>query len=547
MKSRYPGANSFQEDDSPLFFGRDKDIRTLSSRILSNTITVLHSKSGLGKTSLLQAGVLPRITKQKDFLIIKIRLGAADSSGSLPPLQTLQQAIPKESTWADEMLDDSLWSSIKKLELMGKHKIIVVIDQFEELFSYQEQDIIHFKNGIAEMISENIPIRLQEPINAALDADEENEDENEDLELLFMPADIKIVFAIRSDKFSLLGRIADKIPTLLRNQYELQALDKKGAKDAILKPANAEGDFYSAPFVYTEDAVSKILKYLTDSDTQPIESTQLQILCDKIEKLQLKEVKVEDIPDFEDIFSDFYYDTLELIEESERLAVKRFVENELVKKGQRISLDRNVCEEFVTDKHLSILVNAHLVREERNNLGGTNYELAHDTLLSPIIKSKEIQKAEDDRRAQAQKLKEAEALAEKERAELAKAQKQVRTVRRALIFAVVMLVLAFAGLGYALIKEKEARLANKDAKEQRDFAKSKEKEALEALAKFQEEQAAKEKFTFDALKKRASTIIDAGGCPDDLLREMKEITENHPEKKQLEKETYELKTRSKCP
>ena len=57
---RYPGPHSFQDKDveRDSFFGRKPEIRDLVNKILSFRLIVLFGKSGLGKTSLLQAGGL---------------------------------------------------------------------------------------------------------------------------------------------------------------------------------------------------------------------------------------------------------------------------------------------------------------------------------------------------------------------------------------------------------------------------------------------------------------------------------------------------------
>ncbi|MFM7862982.1 MAG: hypothetical protein ACKPHU_02130, partial [Planctomycetaceae bacterium] len=55
------GLRSFTEDVSQYFFGRDKEIPDLADRIRQRPLTILYGQSGLGKTSLLNAGVIPRL------------------------------------------------------------------------------------------------------------------------------------------------------------------------------------------------------------------------------------------------------------------------------------------------------------------------------------------------------------------------------------------------------------------------------------------------------------------------------------------------------
>jgi hypothetical protein len=59
--SPYKGSESYQIEDSELFFGRDAEASRLLSRILSSRFTLLHAQSGAGKTSLLNARIIPRL------------------------------------------------------------------------------------------------------------------------------------------------------------------------------------------------------------------------------------------------------------------------------------------------------------------------------------------------------------------------------------------------------------------------------------------------------------------------------------------------------
>lgn len=62
----WPGPKPYQEQDADLFFGREDDIRRIMSSILRQRLTVLLAGSGVGKTSLLQAGVLPRLRRLRE-------------------------------------------------------------------------------------------------------------------------------------------------------------------------------------------------------------------------------------------------------------------------------------------------------------------------------------------------------------------------------------------------------------------------------------------------------------------------------------------------
>jgi putative ribosome biogenesis GTPase RsgA len=61
--TRYPGAQPFSDDalSRKVFFGREREVIALSDQILANRMVVVYARSGLGKTSLLNAGVAQRL------------------------------------------------------------------------------------------------------------------------------------------------------------------------------------------------------------------------------------------------------------------------------------------------------------------------------------------------------------------------------------------------------------------------------------------------------------------------------------------------------
>src|SRR5262249_19133718 len=60
----YKGVESYQVEDAALFFGRKQEAEQLVAKILSSRITLLHAQSGAGKTSLLNAMVIPELERR---------------------------------------------------------------------------------------------------------------------------------------------------------------------------------------------------------------------------------------------------------------------------------------------------------------------------------------------------------------------------------------------------------------------------------------------------------------------------------------------------
>ena len=87
---RYPGLRPFEDTDldRSLFFGRDREKEELLHLILAEKLTVVFAKSGTGKSSLLNAGILQAL-RERDFLPIKIRF----NDSRFTPLDMVHQAI----------------------------------------------------------------------------------------------------------------------------------------------------------------------------------------------------------------------------------------------------------------------------------------------------------------------------------------------------------------------------------------------------------------------------------------------------------------------
>lgn len=94
-KNRYPGAQPFSDDDLShrVFFGREDAARLLTDKILANQLVVVYGRSGLGKTSLLNAGLAP-LLRAEGYLPLFLRVNDTKKGA----LQSLLDAIPSEAS-----------------------------------------------------------------------------------------------------------------------------------------------------------------------------------------------------------------------------------------------------------------------------------------------------------------------------------------------------------------------------------------------------------------------------------------------------------------
>lgn len=402
---RYPGLSPFTAEQKDIFFGRDNDIKELSKLIFIERKVLLYSKSGYGKTSLLNAGVIPRLKGENaEFEFITIRFTSYNRESKFTPNNIFLQTIKKHTDFAETekkqtFLDtyashykDTYWFLFKKNQVVGKEEknYILVFDQFEELFSYPSKQIKEFYYQFAELIkSGRQPLFVNDFKSEILK--NKKQIDADSLELFYDDINVQCVFSMRSDRLSELNMLADKITDIQKVFYELQPLTSEQARQAITVPAQKEGDFDSHSFEYETKAIQKILDALTNKGNQKIETTQLQIVCQRIElnlptSKGLGNVKIleTDIPVFSDIFLSFYNEAITKVTTDDKNAVRQFIEDQLIIEGKRISLDQFVCQRYVNSETLDTLVDTRLLRAERNSVEGFSYELSHDTLVPPI-------------------------------------------------------------------------------------------------------------------------------------------------------------------
>jgi hypothetical protein len=462
---RYPGVSPFTAEQSNIFYGRENDIDKLQKLISLRKQVLLYSKSGIGKTSLLNAGVLPKL--EDKFTILKIRFFAYNQIEKHNPLESVFEAIRSTfpnfndlpQTILDELVDNidiqkSLWFQFKNIHLTKPTKFILVFDQFEELFSYPAEQIESFKNQFHELIYIDVPDSVMQLI-----ANKSDIEEHPQMDDLYEKLDVKTIFAIRSDRLSLLNNLTDKIPDIQKTFYELNPLDLDQAKYAITNPASNKnkGQFETEPFTYNSNAVNTIISALSNNGLQPIENTQLQIVCQRIEAIARQkqaetldknpvEITKNDLPEFKNIFLNFYEESVNETKEPE--LARKFIEDQLIRSNQRISLDSIICTDFVKSGTLQTLENAHLLRAERNSVGGLSYELSHDTLIEPILESGKIRKEkEEEARAEAERQEELRIEREKSEKERIERQKDRKRQKQIVI---IVSIAAAVSIGFGI-------------------------------------------------------------------------------------------------
>jgi len=211
-QSPYVGLAPYDEEDAAFFFGRSQEVAIASANLRSARLTILYGPSGVGKSSLLQAGVVHGLREQSrravdesPFAICTVRSWLDD------PIRTLQEAgrAALEELVGDEALaapqarlSDSLraWT-----EQAGT--LLIVLDQFEEYFQY------HAEEGAGEQLT-GFAEELARIVN----------DPN-------LP--VNVLLSIREDAWAKLDRFEGHIHLLFANYLRVDHLDLDAAREAI--------------------------------------------------------------------------------------------------------------------------------------------------------------------------------------------------------------------------------------------------------------------------------------------------------------------------
>ncbi|MEM6260974.1 MAG: ATP-binding protein [Bacteroidota bacterium] len=325
LRSRYPGLRPFDIGEQDNFFGRQEEIEAICRLLDLDKLIVLHGPSGMGKSSLINAGILPALSQMRrwevPYHIVPIRFtnydpefakarfkgkgeGNPDADLVKDPIDRFISAcVGTNPEWPEviPMPKESFWIRTKQMlveEGIRPLRVIFVLDQFEELFTYPEPRVDEFAEQLEELFHQVMPESVRRGLERKriFDADapsvqepEEDEKLSKFLETIEEPLDVKILISMRSDKLHYLERLKPFLPEMMLNSFELRSFNPEQARRAIVEPALLEGSGYISPqFQIEESALNEIMGFLEDKLTRRVDPSQLQIVCQHMEQRMIK-------------------------------------------------------------------------------------------------------------------------------------------------------------------------------------------------------------------------------------------------------------------
>jgi WD40 repeat protein len=415
-RNPYVGSKPFEEEDKQYYFGREREWRDLLARVISRRVVVFFAQSGAGKSSLINARLLPGL---RNTGFASLNVGRV--SGELPDcvegvdnvfIFNLIRSLFKPE--ADP--DLNRFSHLKLSEFLGQNReedgyfptfeeltqrtidpdmqeqedrhTVLVIDQFEEIFTtnlvrWQERD--DFFQQLNQTLQEN--------------------------------SHLWVVIAMRSDYVASLEPYAKWLEDRMRTRFYMERMEKAAAIQAIVEPARLAGREFD---LEAADALVNDLTQINIPGTdqvgheQHVELLQLQVVCEglweNVESHPPGPITQKDLETFGKVDK-----ALETFYEKRILEVKGCCENidlAFQERHLRYWIDKNLITDYDTrnlliqteeepdtegmpNEIIDFLVEKKLFH--KINRGTQNMiELSHDRLI-PIIQSSNA-KWEDDLR-----------------------------------------------------------------------------------------------------------------------------------------------------
>ncbi|MBQ9678635.1 MAG: hypothetical protein IJV44_10925 [Prevotella sp.] len=417
----------YSEGDA--FFGRSKEINEMYRSFIQNDYLVCYANSGEGKSSILNAGLFPKM-KQNMFYPINIRFKFNEDDSDSPDFDQIIGSVIEESTrhfvwqyspivdnsissdncWQEQLIMSSVWLRLRygNLQTKNEHDEIVtyipvlVFDQFEEVFTNASSELWTqtFFDWLQELSTDVCPKRIVKLI----------EDHDDEFEMCIASCckRFKAIFSLRSEyvgNVDYWGLQHFYIPDLKNNRYFLKPLTPDGAKEVIMQQDG---------FPYIQEEESENILYGCCSEERYIKAGMpcipasiLAIVCHEIYSLdnQNRQLLFTDLVEdkgktIETLLEHFYQQTLIESginnEETQQIFENTFVDEKNNRRKVNLNTKTELSKIEFKEKFLKKLIDAGLIRVIEKNKENLIVEIVHDRFCSII--NRHIKKRQDNQR-----------------------------------------------------------------------------------------------------------------------------------------------------
>jgi len=145
LPNPFPGLRSYEMEDAPWFFGRHSDIEALQRRMQDARFVAVVGASGSGKSSIVKAGLVPALRDAGgEHWTTAIFRPGLDPIGEMA-MALAEQAAPEGLADERRSIETTLRRSslgltevIRQHDARQRHRVLVVVDQFDEVFRFKE-------------------------------------------------------------------------------------------------------------------------------------------------------------------------------------------------------------------------------------------------------------------------------------------------------------------------------------------------------------------------------------------------------------------------
>lgn len=381
----YIGPRFFEKQDKELFFGRDYETRELCSRIIAHSVVLCYAQSGAGKTSLINAGVIPRL-EEEGFDILPV----ARVSGQVPPeLNPIDikniYGFNSLLNWSDKKTPPQSFLSISFNDFLKNRKKVleddspqlIIFDQFEELITHYQERWTERKNFFEQVV----------------DALEDN-------------PRLRVAFVMREDYIAYLDPYISLFPNKLSMRFRLERMKRDASIAAIVGPINKTKINYAEGI--PEYLVDELLKVRVNTATgetiiipgEYIEPVQLQVVCQNLWSNLPENVNtitkdyVETFGSVNDALREFYNQAINSVVSVKKINeydLRTWFEKQLITlTGTRGTVYRGPADTGgIANDVIDELQSKHIIRAEWR-AGGRWYELTHDSLIKAVQDSNKL-------------------------------------------------------------------------------------------------------------------------------------------------------------
>lgn len=409
MSSPYRGLTPYTEADAPYFFGRSTEIATTAANLEVARLTIFYGPSGVGKSSVLRAGVLHHLWQQAqaayaatgcaenipvyfnrwqhDPLVgLTQAIGAAvqpfqiDNQGGHDSSQVLSARVAEEKvehtgfaatlqTWTDQTNSD----------------LLLMLDQFEEYFLYHT----------GETGPGTFAYELVRAVNSPL-------------------LRVNFLLSLREDTLARLDYFKGQIPFLLDNRLSITHLHRTAGREAVTRPLDqynrAHGTTYTIEPALVETVLDQVARgkvalarqgaglMAAEAGVEQIESPYLQLVLTRLWEQEqgkgsttLRLATLDALGGAEKIVSNYLDDTMASLSAGHQAIAARFFDRLITIGGTKIALSLDELIRYAkadtteVQQVLQQLQTKRLLRGVQSPTGTTQYEIFHDVLAQAIL------------------------------------------------------------------------------------------------------------------------------------------------------------------